>query len=138
MGTVNETSLYGNVLFATATHDGVYALDVTSDSLTVIAHYKMSNDSAAYHMWRINDTLYVANSQKVHVLKYSSGSFTHITTFGIAGAYCVTGKGNYIAVGSQGIPKGTIAVYNKSNLTTPIFTWQYNKIWNVQNLQFCR
>ena len=136
LGTINDLSLSGNILFAAATHDGVYALDATSDSLTVIAHYLMPNDSGAYHMWRTHDTLYVANSQKVNVLKYSLGSFTPITTFGITGAYCVTGKGNYIAVGSQSLSKGTIAVYNKNNLATPFFTWQYNKIWDVQNLQF--
>jgi len=138
LGLVNETDLYGNILFAAATHDGVYALDYTSDSLSVLAHYNMQGmgDTAAYDMWRTHDTLYIADNHKVRMLKYIPGTgFVKLGTFGPSGSFCVTRRGNLIAVGSQEIP-GKITVYNISNLNTPLATWQSNKIFAVQDLQF--
>lgn len=138
LGLITETSLYGNVLFVAATHDGVFALDATSDSLTILAHYDMKNmgDTAAYHLWRSNDTLFVADNFKIRMLKYIPGTgFVKLMTFGPDNSYCVTRRGNTIAIGSQGL-SGTISVYKLSNLTTPLATWNSSLIFAVQNVRF--
>ncbi len=140
LGLVNETSVYGNVLFVAATHHGVFALDYNSDSLSVIHHYNMQNtgDSAAYGMFRSNDTLFVADSKRVRMLKYSSSTgFSLLTSFGNTGAFCVARRHNMIAVGCQGIfTPGKISVYDLSDLSTPLATWSSNTVQFVQDLQF--
>jgi hypothetical protein len=137
LGLVNETDLYGDVLFVAATHDGVWALDATSDTLSPIAHYEITGDSAAYDMWRTNDTLYVADGKTVRMLKYNSnGSFSYLTSFGPANSFCVARKGNYIAVGAQGIPKGTVMIYQYDYLTVPVAMWQSNNAWDMQDIGF--
>jgi hypothetical protein len=137
LGLVNETDLYGDILFVAATHDGVWALDVTSDSLSPIAHYEITGDSAAYDLWRTNDTLYVADGRKIRMLKWdSAGFFTRLATFGPNGSFCVSRKGNYVAVGAQGIPKGTVMVYQCDYLTVPVAMWQSNNAWDLQDIEF--
>jgi len=147
LGLVNETDVYGNILFAAATHDGVYALDYTSPDLNIIAHYDMKNmgDSAAYDMWRCHDTLYIADGRKVRVLKYSNATgFTKINSFGPLNSFCVSRKGNYIVVGGQSALylnptpalRGCISIYNINNLSTPLASWQSEIINYVQDIQF--
>jgi len=137
LGLVNETELYNDVLFVAATHDGLYALDATSDSLTVLAHYDMQEmgSEAAYDIWRTNDTIYLADNNNVRILKYSDEDFTHLETFGPPSSFCVTRRGNQIAIGSQGL-QGKITVYDSDDITTPVASWQSSKIWYVQDLQF--
>lgn len=140
-GLINETDVYGDILFVAATHDGVYALDGTSDSLTVLAHYSMRNmgDSAAYDMWRSNDTLYIADNFRVRMLKYThGGGFHHITSFGGPTAFCVSKRGNFIAVGNQGslLTSGNISVYASGNLGTPLAQWSSTWVNVVQDIQF--
>ena len=55
-GLVNEMILDGNVLFAAATHDGLWALDARSETLRTLAHYPTPGDSAAYDLKLVNDT----------------------------------------------------------------------------------
>ena len=137
LGMVNETDLYGDILFVAATHDGVWALDASSDTLTPIAHYEMTGDSAAYDLWRTNDTLYIADGKQVRMLKFdSTNSFTRLTTFGPDNSFCVARKGTYVAVGAQGIPHGTVMVYQYDNLEVPLAMWQNNNVWNLQDIQF--
>jgi hypothetical protein len=138
LGLINETELYGNVLFVAASHDGLYALNYNSDSLDILAHYNMQEmkDTAAYDMWRSNDTLFIADNFKIRMLKYIPGNgFIKLGTFGPNNSNCVTRRGNIIAVGSQGLP-GTITIYNITNLSTPLATWSSNSIFSVQDLQF--
>jgi len=137
MGMVNETDLYGDILFVAATHDGVWALDASSDTLTPIAHYEMTGDSAAYDLWRTNDTLYIADGKQVRMLKFdSTDSFTRLATFGPDNSFSVARKGTYVAVGAQGIPHGTVMVYHYDNLEIPLAMWQNNNVWNLQDIQF--
>ncbi len=137
MGLVNETDLYGDILFVAATHDGLWALDVNSDTLTPLAHYKVYGDSAAYDMWRTNDTIYMADMKSVKVLKYDTvNGFTKIDQFGNVNANAVARRGNYIAVGCRGFAKGTVDIYHVNDLETPVASWKNNKIWNLQDLQF--
>lgn len=137
MGLVNETDLYGDILFAAATHDGVWALDATSDTLTPIAHYEMTGDSAAYDLWRTNDTLYVADGKKVRMLKFTpDNTISYLATFGPDNSFAVARKGMYLAVGAQGFPKGTVMVYRYDNLEVPVAMWQSNNVWNLQDIQF--
>ncbi|MFH1936208.1 MAG: hypothetical protein ABIK52_01435, partial [Bacteroidota bacterium] len=138
LGLVNETALYGDILFVAATHDGVWALDATSDTLTAIAHYEMTGDSAAYDLWLTNDTLYVADGKKVRMLRYDSiaSTFTRLATFGPNNSFCASRKGEYIAVGAHGIPKGTVMVYHFTDLEIPVAIWQSNNVWNLQDIQF--
>jgi len=137
LGLVNETNLYGDILFVAATHDGVWALDATSDTLTPIAHYEMTGDSAAYDLWRTNDTLYIVDGKKVRMLKFdSTNTFTRLATFGPNNSFSVARKGVYVAVGAQGIPKGTVMIYRYDNLEVPVAMWQNNNVWNLQDIQF--
>lgn len=140
-GLINETDVYGDILFVAATHDGVYALDFTSPELDILAHYNMKNmgDSAAYDLWRSNDTLYVADYFKVRMLKYDDvGGFSKITSFGGPKSYCVARRGNYIAVGNQVtlITDANISVYSNSNLNTPVAQWLSPWCNWVQDIQF--
>jgi len=138
LGLINETDVYGNILFVAATHHGVFALNYSSDSLSIIAHYDMSamGDTAAYDMWRTHDTLYIADNHQVRMLKYNSGTgFTRIGSFGGPGTNCVARRGNYIAVGNQVLP-GNVTVYNIQNLSTPVASWSSPLIFAVQDLQF--
>ncbi|MFH0865287.1 MAG: T9SS type A sorting domain-containing protein [Bacteroidota bacterium] len=138
LGLVGETEVYGDVLFVAATHHGIFALDYTSDSLDILAHYNMQEmgDTAAYDMWRSNDTLFIADNFLVRMLKYTPGSgFTKIGSFGGPGANCVSRRNNFVAVGNQGLT-GNIQVYDIQNLSTPDATWTNSAIFNVQDLQF--
>lgn len=139
-GLINESILYNSVLFIAATHDGVYALDATSDTLAIIDHYPVTGlgDIGAYDMCRSGDTLFIADKFKVQRLKYSQGiGFTHINPdFAPWGSFCVAERGSYIAVGKHSIFDGTIEIYNKNNLSVAIASWSNTKIQTVQNLRF--
>lgn len=147
-GLINETEVYGDTLFVAATHDGVFALDLSTPDLDIIHHYDMQSmgDSAAYDMWRTNDTLYIADNFKVRVLKYSSsGGFTKIASFGPDNSFCVSRRGEYIVVGGQGVlyinpwppvVKGSIEVFHISDLSTPVASWLSPLINIVQDIQF--
>jgi len=138
LGLINESVLSGNTLFIAATHDGVYALDITSDTLAIFDHYAVdgAGDIGAYDICLSDDTLFVADKFKVRRLKYTPETgFTHIEPdFALFGSFCVTEKGNYLAVGKQ--PSGTIEIYNKDNLMTAVSSWKNSKIRTVQHLQF--
>ena len=138
LGLINETILSGNVLFIAATHDGVYALDVNSDSLTVLDHYPVDGlgDIGAYDICLSGDTLFVADKFKVRRLIYTpeTGFSTIEPDFALFGSFCVAEKGNLLAVGKQ--PSGIVEVYDKNNLLIPAATWQNANIKTVQHLQF--
>lgn len=141
LGVVNETELYGDTLFAAATHDGVYALDFSSPDLEIIAHYNMKSmgDSAAYDMWRSNDTLYIADYFSVRMLKFNGATgFSKIGNFGGPKSFCVARRGNYIAVGNTStlFTNGNIQIFSIQNLTTPIATWSSPYLNWIQDLQF--
>jgi len=138
---VNETEVYGNILFAAATHDGVYALDYNSPDLNIVHHYNMQEirDYAAYDMWRKNDTLYIADHNVIRTLKYSNETgFTLVNKFGGPKAICVSRRGNYIAVGSKinFLDEGNIQIFAANDVSTPIATWTSSLINWVQDLQF--
>lgn len=144
-GIVNETDVYGNVLFAAATHDGLLALDYSSPELNIIAQIDMhGTDTAAYDLWRSNDTLYVATKFNVRMYRFTGSSFQFLGGFGPANSFCVTRRGDYIAVGGQGALyitptigfRGTVNVYHKSNLLVPVAFWQDSLFNFIQDLQF--
>ncbi|MBU2650703.1 MAG: T9SS type A sorting domain-containing protein [Bacteroidetes bacterium] len=141
MGIVNESDFYGNVIFLAATHDGVYALDRTTATLDILDQYEITSpngDKAAYDLYRAGDTLYVADNVRVRSLKFSLASgFSEISEFGpLTGSFCVTGNSGHIAVGSQGLIWGFVNIYDKDDLSTPVATWQSDKIKLIQNLNF--
>jgi hypothetical protein len=141
LGIVNETEIYGDTLFAAATHDGVFALDYSSPGLDVIAHYDMKSmgDTAAYDMWRSNDTLYIADYFTVRMLKFNASTgFTKIGSFGGPKSFCVARRGNYIAVGNTStlVTNGNIQIFSTQNLSAPVATWSSPYLNWVQDLQF--
>ena len=142
LGPVNETAVYGDILFVAATHDGVYALDYESPDLEVIAHYDMSElgDTAAYGMFRSNDTLFIADYYQVRILVFDSLSqFNHVGSFGGERAFAVSRRGNYVAVGGHQLPlvsNGSISIYHLSDLSAPLAVWSSPWINWVQDLQF--
>lgn len=144
-GIVNETDVYGNVLFAAATHDGLYAFDYTSPDLNVIAHIDMhASDSAAYDLWRSNDTLYVATKFNIRMYRFSGSAFQYLGAFGPLNSFCVARRGDYIVAGGQGALyltptigiRGCVSVYHKSNLLVPVATWQDSLFNFIQDVQF--
>jgi hypothetical protein len=142
LGPVNETAVYGDILFVAATHDGVYALDYESPDLEVIAHYDMRElgDTAAYGMFHSNDTLFIADYYQVRILVFDSLSqFNHIGSFGGERAFAVSRRGNYVAVGGHQLPlvsNGSISIYHLSDLSAPLAVWSSPWINWVQDLQF--
>lgn len=145
-GLINETEVYGNVIFAAATHDGLLAMDYNSPNLDIIAHIDMHNsgDTAAYDMWRCNDTIFLADNFRVRRYKFTGTGFTKLSSFGPYNSFCVSKKGDYIAVGGQGYPydgilnpwKGSVCLYHTSNLNTPLAVWKDTLISFVQDIQF--
>jgi hypothetical protein len=145
-GLINETEVYGNVIFAAATHDGLIAMDYSSPNLDIIAHIDLHNsgDTAAYDMWRSNDTLYVADNFRVRRYKFTGTGFNKLSSFGPYNSFCVSKKGNYIVVGGQGYPydgllnpwKGSVCLYHISNLTTPLAVWKDTLVSFIQDVQF--
>ncbi|MFH0894324.1 MAG: T9SS type A sorting domain-containing protein [Bacteroidota bacterium] len=142
LGMINETNVSGNVLFVAATHDGVYALDLLSDSLTVLAHYSVPTgfgDRAAYDLARINDTLYISDNAYIRRLRYDSiTGFTALTSSGglPSETRCIAQKGNYIALGIRELFTGRVTIYDKSNLNTAIASWQSNLITKIRDVRF--
>ncbi len=144
-GLINETEVYGNVIFAAATHDGLIAMDYNSPDLDIIAHIDMheSGDTAAYDMWRSNDTIYLADNFRIRRYRFTGSSFVKLSSFGPACSFCVARKGDYIVVGGQaslyfnplGI-RGCINIYHKSNLNTPVASWKDTLINVIQDIQF--
>ncbi len=139
-GMINETILYNGVLFVAATHDGLYALDANSDTLSILDHADIigtfGGDVGAYDMCMSGDTIFLADKFEVRRFKYNlSTGLTHITpNFNPWGSFCIAEKGNYIAIGKQ--PVGEIKIYNKNNLSSPVATWTDTLIHSVQNLRF--
>ncbi len=69
LGLITETILYSNnVLFVSASFDGVYAIDLSSDSLTILDHIYVDAPffkKAAYDMTLIGDTLLIPRNQRI-------------------------------------------------------------------------
>lgn len=137
LGLVNETALYGDTLFVAATHDGLWALDITTDTLRPIAHYETKGDSAAYDIELSNDSIFLANGKKIQLLKFSASTgFVKIKEFGTLNAMGICRKKNLIAVCSRFLLNGIISVYNINNLSSPVATWTNNTIYLVYDVQF--
>ena len=137
LGIVNETALYGDTLFVAATHDGLWALDVTTDTLRPIAHYETKGDSAAYDMERSNDSIFLANGKKIQLLKFNAATgFVKINEFGVPNAMGLCRKNNLIAVCSRFLLNGIISVYDLNNLASPLASWTNNTIYLVYDVQF--
>jgi hypothetical protein len=139
-GMINETILDNNILFVAATHDGIYAIDILSDTLRILAHSDIAGagDIGAYDICLSGDVLYIADKFKVRRFRYSAANgFEFIDDFAPFGAFCVTVKDKYVTVGKQAIlGPGKIEVYNKNNLSAPIAVWSDKRIQNVQNLKY--
>ncbi len=137
VGFINETELVGNVLFVAATHDGVYALDYTSDTLAILAQYNMHNQGAkaAYDICLSNDTVFVADNNRIRMLRFTGTSFDDLGYFGPFNSFAVAKRGDLIAVGNHGLI-GTISIYNIHNLAAPVATWSSPNIWYLMDVQF--
>ncbi len=143
LGLITETILDNNnndVLFVAASFDGVYAIDLSSDSLEVLDHEYMDNQfvkRAAYDMTLVGDTLLIPLNGKIARLKYIHGSgFTTLTETGqlFATLFCIDSKNNFVVAGQQGIFNGKILLYNQSDINTPIASWQHNTIKSVSKV----
>jgi hypothetical protein len=139
-GMINETILKDNILFVAATHDGIYAVDINSDTLKILAQADISGlgDIGAYDISLSGDILYVADKFKVRRFRYKTGTgFESIDDFAPLGAFCVTIKNGLVAVGKQAIlGPGKVEIYNQNNLSAPLASWSDSRIQNVQNLKF--
>ena len=146
LGLITETILYdNNTLFVSATFDGVYAIDLSSEDLPVIDHkYLYGIDSrAAYDMLLVGDTLFIPTNVCVTLLKYTDGvGFTNLYDIGPyalflqGNAFCVAEKGNYFAIGVKKLLQGEIRIYNKNDLSNPITSWQDSTIIAISKLKF--
>ncbi|MBN2729351.1 MAG: T9SS type A sorting domain-containing protein [Bacteroidales bacterium] len=136
-GAISEFALYGDTLFVSACHDGVYAIDYMSPELDIIDWYNMHNEGVkgAYDMFLFDDTLYIADNIQVRILTYQNGSFTYQNTFGPLNSIAVARRGDLIAIGNRGLV-GTISIYNAQNLSTALATWQNSKIWYLMDVDF--
>lgn len=141
LGLITESILDNNVLFIAATNDGVYALDATSDTLTILDYYDVTGaglgDIGAYDMCMSNDTLFIANKFLVDRIKYTPGTgfSTMLSTISLCGgSICVAERGSFLAVGKQ--PVGKIEIYKKNNLNIVISSWQIPNLSGISKLRF--
>ncbi|MBN2543099.1 T9SS type A sorting domain-containing protein [bacterium] len=137
-GLVNEFILDGDILFAAATHDGLWALDYTSPTLDPIAHVTTLGDSAAYDLWKTGDTIYLADHVDIAIYTFDGSEFTEIyripDIFGKS--ISVARRNDVLAVAWWNVLSGTIELYHTSDLTTPFASWHSGQLANVQNLYF--
>jgi len=146
LGLITETILFdSNTLLVSATFDGVYAIDLSSPDLTIIDHKYVDAlaHRAAYDMTLTGDTLLIPNNVRVSMLRYISGSgFTNPVDVGPnvlllnGNAFCVTNKANNVFVGTQGLDKGRIFVYDKSNLNNYTCLWSDTSIKAITKIMF--
>jgi len=137
-GLVQHTSRINNVLFVAAARDGLWALDINTKTLDVIAHYPLEDVFSAYGLFIDNDTIYLANNRKVEILTFDEEiGFVYHTSFGVNNSVCIAKRGEYIAVGSRGpFLNGRVNVFHVSNLNNPISTWISNHLVNIYNIRF--
>lgn len=134
---VNETLVYGDTLFAAASNDGLWALDLSSPTLDPIAHYPTPGDTGAYDIWRTNDTLYLANGFEAVLLTFDGQTgFTEHLRFGTPDIAGLAGKGRWLATGRRNLTNGTVDVYDRGNLATLAASFTTGHFLRIEDLAF--
>ncbi|HNQ66897.1 MAG TPA: T9SS type A sorting domain-containing protein [Bacteroidales bacterium] len=161
MQLIQATDLYGDILFAAAESDGLYALDFTSDSLTILDLYSpltfqyTGQPQSIFDFSRSYDTLFVPVYsdfyKSVRVVTYNQeDGFTELYDYnfqlGISpavknGARCISINDKYIAVGKQKMPleifqKGEIYIFNRYYPYNKICSYEDSLLNKVQRLKF--
>lgn len=138
-GLPQETWRVNNTLFVAAARDGLWALDLNTNTLDAIAHYPLDDPHGAYDLCYDDGFFYVANNRKVAVLSFDNqNGFTEHTEFGVNNAVSVAKRGDYIAVGSRRplFNNGQVNIYHINNLNAPIATCTSPMLLNIYKLQF--
>jgi hypothetical protein len=160
MQLIEETDVYGNILFATAENDGLYALDFTSDSLTILHTFKpltfqfSGEPQLIYDFSRRNDTLFVPVAsdfyKSIRIVTYDEETgFTEHYDQNIQigeifnlhnGARCIAVNDDYIAVGKQKMPleapKGEIFIFERQFPYNIVGSIEDSLLNNVQKVRF--
>jgi len=144
LGLITESILFdSDVLFVSATFDGIYAIDLSSEDLSVIDHKHLDGFTkrAAYDMALVGDTLLIPTNGRVARLKYTHpAGFSTLPDVGPnilqGNAFCIAERGDYIVVGAQRLFNGRVYIYRKSDLNSPIAYWQDSTITGVSKLRF--
>ncbi len=138
-GLPQATWRINNTLFVAAARDGLWALDLNTNTLDVIAHYPLDEPHGAYDLCFDDGVFYLANNRKVVVLNFDhQNGFTEHTEFGVNNAVSVAKRGDYIAVGSRRplFNSGQVNIYHVDNLNTPIATCSSPMLLYIYKLQF--
>ncbi|MDD3740138.1 MAG: T9SS type A sorting domain-containing protein, partial [Bacteroidales bacterium] len=158
---IQTTDLYGDILFAAAESDGLYALDFTSDSLTILHSYNpltfqySGEPQAIFDFSRSYDTLFVPVYsdfyKSIRVVTYDqedgfSELYDYNFQLGISpaiknGARCISINDKYIAVGKQKLPleifqKGEIYIFNRYYPYNKICSYEDSLLNKVQKVRF--
>lgn len=146
---IQETDVFGDVLFAAAEDEGLYALDFTSDSLTILDTFQAltfqftGEIQSIYDFTRRSDTLFVPVASDFYtsiriVLWDEETGFNEQADQNIQigslfspvnGPRCVSVNDNYIAIGKQKMPletpKGEIYIFER--------VYPYNYVCSIED-----
>jgi len=146
LGLITETILFdSNTLMVSATFDGIYAIDLSSPDLPVIAHKYIdgTDKRAAYDMILKGDTLIIPTNVCNARLKYSNSTgFTPLPDIGPfalffqGNVFCIAEKGDYIAMGVRKLLKGEVQIYNKNDLNNYIAVYKDASIKGISKIRF--
>ncbi|MEA3447687.1 MAG: hypothetical protein U9Q98_04440 [Bacteroidota bacterium] len=142
LGLINKTVLYDDsTLLVAATFDGLYAVNLASDTLEILDHQYIDGPfvkRAAYDMSVVDDTLMVPFNGRISRLTYShQDGFDYLDEIGpLTGLYCLDIRDNLVAVGQRGLFNGKVLVYEKGNYDAPLATWQDSTIKGINRVQF--
>lgn len=111
---IHETYLLGDVLFAAAEHEGLYALDFTCDSLSILDNYiPLANmtwgaEHTVSDFTVSNDTIFIPTQNRVHITFWNASEneiqlISANNNFAIPrlGGYCIAVNDMYIVVGKR-------------------------------------
>jgi hypothetical protein len=136
-GLINETVVSNDVVFAAATHDGLWALDNASPALDPLAVFPTPGEKAAYDIWRSDDIIYLADGHDAVMISFDVEiGFTEIGRFGSPNVMTVARRGDLIAVGSRWLLSGTVAVYHAEDVNTPLASWSDPTLFNIEDVRF--
>ncbi len=142
LGLINQTAMYDDsTLLVAATFDGLYAVNLASDTLEILDHLHIDGPfvkRAAYDLSMVDDTLLVPYNGRISRLTYSNQTgFDYLDEIGpLTGLYCLDKRNDLVAIGQRGLFEGKVMVYEKGNYDTPLATWQDSTIKGINKLQF--
>ena len=144
LGVINKTLLFNqDILIVSATYGGIYAIDLTTDTLRIIDHYIVHNWAAPTETLASNDicmtgdTILITTNARLRMLTFNGTVFQNDTILGPhAITLSVTERNNKVVVAEKGIFNGFIKVYDKSDYNNPIAQWSSPHILGTTRMRF--